>query len=235
VKRVLQLLVLGVTLAVALTVAAPAGGARECNGLMVCVPVRGPWVVVSGAEGAARARSEWQLTCPREHVVGGLDAIVSIRAIDVSFYGRMGSPVNPGITTSRSVTFVGTNVAGSSGPATFRPFIGCMPAAGGGSRIPTAVGAFPVGEPVTRRVTTVRVRPGTWSSSARCQRGERLVGASHAFGFQMQSAPSASLMQSVSGTRSVRGNRVTVRGRGDAELEGVRALVQVHAVCAVTG
>jgi hypothetical protein len=164
--------------------------------------------------------------------VGGLDAIVSVRAIDVSFYGRMGSPVNPGITTSRAVTFVGTNAARSSNAATFRPFIGCMPAAGGGSRIPTAVGAFPVGEPVTRRVTTARVRPGAWTFSVRCERGERLVGSSHAFGFQMRSAPSASLIAGVSGTRSVRNGRVVVRGQADAELQGVRALVQVHALCA---
>jgi hypothetical protein len=232
VKRLAQAIVLAATLAAALTVAAPAGGARECDGLQVCVPVRGPWVVVSGDGGAARAKSEWQLSCPREHVVGGLDAVVSIRAIDVSFYGRMGSPVNPGITTGRAVTFVGTNVAQSPRAATFRPFIGCMPSAGGATRIPTAVGAFPAGEPATRRVKTARVRPGTSTVAMRCLRGERLVGASHAFGFQMRSAPSASLASSVSGTRSVRDGRVVVRVRGDAELQGVRALVQVHAVCA---
>jgi hypothetical protein len=234
VKRLAQALVLAATLAAALTVAAPAGGARECDGLQVCVPVRGPWVVVPGGGGANRAKVEWQLSCPREHVVGGLDAVVSVRAIDVSFYGRLGSPVNPGITTGRAVTFVGSNVGQSDRAATFRPFIGCMPSAGGGSRIPTAVGAFPAGEPTTRRVTTERVRPGTSTVTARCVRGERLVGASHAFGFQTRSAPNASLAASVTGTRAVRDGRVVVRVRGDAELEGVRALVQVHAVCAGT-
>jgi hypothetical protein len=232
VKRVAQALVLTATLVAALTVATPAGGARECDGLQVCVPVRGPWVVVPGGAGAARAKIEWQLSCPREHVVGGLDAVLSARAIDVSFYGRLGSPVNPGITTGRAVTFVGSNVGRSSRPATFRPYIGCVPAAGGGSRIPTAVGAFPAGEPTTRRVTTARVRPGTSTVAVRCVRGERLVGASHAFGFRTRSAPSASLASSVSGTRAVRDGRVVVRVRGDAELGGVRAVVQVHAVCA---
>jgi hypothetical protein len=158
--------------------------------------------------------------------------VVSVRAVDVSFYGRLGSPVNPGITTGRAVTFVGSNVGRSAGPATFRPFIGCMPSAGGGGRIPTAAGAFPVGEPTTRRVTTARVRPGTSTVAVRCLRGERLVGASHAFGFQTRSAPKASLASSVSGSRAVRDGRVVVRVRGDAELEGVRAVVQVHAVCA---
>jgi hypothetical protein len=230
-RRVGQALVVAATLAAALTVAAPAGGARECDGLQVCVPVRGPWVVVPGGGGAARGKVEWQLSCPQEHVVGGLDAQLSVRAIDVSFYGRLGSPVNPGITTGRAVTFVGSNVGRSSRPATFRPYIGCIPAAGG-SRIPTAVGAFPAGEPTTRRVTTARVRPGTSTVGVRCVRGERLVGASHAFGFRTRSAPSASLASSLSGTRAVRDGRVAVRVRGDAELEGVRAVVQVHAVCA---
>ena len=231
-KRVAQILVVAATLAAALTVAAPAGGARECDGLQVCVPVKGPWVVVPGGGGAERAKVEWQLTCPREHVVGGLDAVLSVRAIEVSFYGRLGSPVNPGITTGRAVTFVGSNVTRSARAATFQPYIGCMPAAGGGSRIPTAVGAVPAGEPTTRRVTTARVRPGTSTVAVRCVGGERLVGASHAFGFRTRSAPSASLAASVSGTRSVRDGRVVVRVSGDAELEGVRAVVQVHAVCA---
>jgi hypothetical protein len=232
VKRLAQTVVLAATLVAALAVAAPAGGARECDGLQVCVPVQGPWVVVPGGGGAARAKVEWQLSCPREHIVGGLDAVLSARAIDVSFYGMLGSPVNPGITTGRAVTFVGSNVGRSSRPATFRPHIGCMPSAGGGTRIPTAAGAFPAGQPTTRRVTTARVRPGTSTVAVRCVRGERLVGASHAFGFRTRSAPSASLALSVSGTRTVRDGRVVVRVSGDAELEAVRAVVQVHAVCA---
>ena len=82
---------------------------------------------------------------------------------------------------------------------TFRPFIGCMPAAGGGSRVPTSVGAFRPGQPVTRRVRTVRVRPGTTTVVQRCTAGERLVGASHAFAFATRTPPSASLVSSVSG------------------------------------
>ena len=106
-RRLLHGVVVAVALATGLTVAAaPAGGANECDGLMVCVPVVGPWVVVPGTGGTNRRPSEWQLTCPRQHIVGGLDAELSIRAIDVEFLGRLGSPVNPGITTRRSVTFV---------------------------------------------------------------------------------------------------------------------------------
>jgi hypothetical protein len=218
--------------AAALTVAAPAGSANECNGLQVCVPVRGPWVVVAGGDGASRPRTEFQLSCPQRHIVAGLDAELSIRELDVGFYGKLGSPVNPGITTRRDVTFFGTNVSRSSRPATFRPYIGCIPSAGGGPRIPTSVSAFPPGDPTARRVRNVRVRPGTATASVRCRSGERLVGAAHAFGFHTRNAPGASLISTVSGTRTVRDGRVVVRVRGDAELGGVRAVVQVQAVCA---
>lgn len=228
----LKLAFVAATLAAALVVAAPAGAARECEGLQVCIPVAGPWVVVPPTGGAARPKVEWQLTCPRRHIVGGTDAELSIRAIDIAFYGLLGSPVNPGITTGRSITFVGSHVGRSSTPATYKPYIGCMPAAGGGPRVPTAVGAFPPGEAVTRRVTQARIRLGVSTYAARCRAGERLVGSSHAFAFRTRNAPGASLVSSVSGTRSVRGDRVIVRARGDAELEEVRALVQVHALCA---
>ena len=233
--RRLQLGVLGAALAAALAVVAPAGGARECDGLQVCVPVVGPWVAVPATGGSSRLRTEWQLSCPRRYIVGGLDAELSARALDVFFLGRLGSPVNPGITTDSEATFLGTHVGGSTSPASFRPYIGCIPAAGGGSRIPTAVWAFPPGEPATRRVRTVRVRPGRATVTVRCRGRERLVDASHAFGFRQRTAPSPSLISSLTGTRSARDGRVVVRVRGDAELEGVRAFVQVHAVCARPG
>ncbi len=215
----------------ALAVAAPAGGANECEGLMVCVPVAGPWVVVPASASIPRQRVEYQLTCPRAHVVGGLDARLSVRAIDVGFIGTLGSPVNPGITTSRSVVFLGTYAGRSAAAATFRPFIGCIPSAGGGSRVPTSVSQLRPGRPVTRRVKTVRVRPGALTVTQRCAARERLLGGSHAFGFETRTPPSASLVGGVSGSQELRGESVVVRVRGDAELAGVRAVVQVHALC----
>jgi hypothetical protein len=217
--------------AAAVVVAAPAGAANECDGLQVCVPIAGPWVVVPASTSSRRSTAEYQLVCPPGHVVGGLDARLSVRGIDVSFLGRLGSPVNPGITTTRSVVFVGTYVGASDRAPTFRPFIGCMPAAGGGSRIPTSVGVFRPGQPVTRRVRTVRVRPGTTTVVQRCASGERLVGASHAFAFATRTPPSASLVSSVSASQEISSGRVVVRARGDAELAGVRALLQIHALC----
>jgi hypothetical protein len=221
-------------LAASLVVAAPAGAARECDGLPVCIPVAGPWVVVPASTGIPRERVEFQMTCPPRHVVGGLDARLSARGIDVAFLGTLGSPVNPGITTSRSVVFVATYAGRSDRAPTFRPFIGCLPASGGGTRIPTSVSApavFPPGAPVTRRVKTVRVRPGSATVTQRCVSGERLVGGSHAFAFVTRTPPSASLVGGVSGSQQLSSNAVVVRVRGDAELAGVRALVQVHALC----
>jgi hypothetical protein len=214
-----------------LAVASPAGGANECDGLMVCVPVAGPWVVVPTSGKVPRPVVEYQLTCPPGHVVGGLDARLSDRAIDVSFIGTLGSPVNPGISTSRSAVFVATYVGASARAPTFRPFIGCMPGAGGGARIPTSVAAFTPGRPTTRRVKTVRIRPGEATVTQRCAPRERLVGASHAFGFATRTPPSASLVETVSARQVVRGREVVVNVRADSELGDVRALVQVHAVC----
>lgn len=216
----------------AFVVAAPAGGANECDGLMVCVPVAGPWVVVPADTGSQRGRVEYQLTCPRGHVAAGLDARLSVRAIDVGFIGTLGSPVNPGISTSRSVVFLGTYVGRARATPTFKPFVGCIPLAGGGSRIPTAARqVVRPGRPVTRRVETVRVRPGTTTVVQRCARGERLVGGTHAFAFATRTPPSSSLVESVSGSRRVGEATVSVRVTGDAEVAGVRALVQVHALC----
>jgi hypothetical protein len=228
----LRLLSIAVVTVVALVVAAPAGAADECDGLPICVSVPGPWVVVPTSTGTTRTPVEYQLTCPRGHVVGGLDARLSVRGIDVQFLGRLGSPVNPGITTTRSAVFRATYVGQSDRAASFKPFIGCMPAAGGGSRVPTSVSSFRPGEPVTRRVRTVRVRPGSTTVVQRCSAGERLVGGTHAFAFAARNPPSASLASGVSGSQVVGDRSVTVRVQGDAELAGVRALVQVHALCA---
>jgi hypothetical protein len=219
-------------LAGTLAVATPAGSANECDGLQVCIPIAGPWVVVPTGNGPRRPKVEWQITCPRGHVAGGLDAELSHRAIDVNFLGTLGSPVNPGVSTGRSVVFVGSWVGVSPRGPTFKPYVGCMPASGGGSRVPTSVAQpFPPGQPTARRVKTVRVRPGTTTITQSCRRGEHLVGASHAFGFDTRTPPSASLVSTVRGGLSIRVGRVVVRVRGHAELGGVRARVQVHAVC----
>jgi hypothetical protein len=207
---------------------------NECNGLMVCVPVHGPWVVVpvGGKEQPARVR--YQLSCPRNYVVGGLDAELSVRAIDISFVGRLGSPVNPGISTARAVVFVGTYVGATARAASFRPHIGCMPATGGGGRVRTSAGVaavFPPGQPATLRVKTTRIRPGGNVVAQTCRQRERLIEATHAVAFYTAKPPTESLVGSVTARERRAGKRFAISARGDAEIGGVRAVVQVQVLC----
>jgi hypothetical protein len=229
--RAAALGLIAVLAALAFGVSPAAAAARECEGLMICVPRIGPWVVVPTDGGFERPRVEYQMTCPRGFVVGGVWADLSQRAIDITFIGALGSPVNPGVTTSRSVTFVATYVGATARAPSFRPRVGCMPASGGGIRIPTAATAFPPSKPTVRRVRNARVRPGVATVSKSCIGRERIVGASHAFGFFTQRPPDASLAASVSGALALGENRATVRVSGDAELGGIRAVVQVQAIC----
>ena len=227
--------VLGVVALACAVVAAGAGRAEatnECRGLMVCVRVAGPWVVVPARGAAPRPRVEFQLSCPRRFLVGGLDAELSDPAIDISFYGKVGSPVAPGITTSRTAVFVATFVGSSRRAVTFRPHIGCVPSNGGGGGIPTAVIVRP-GQPAVRRVKTLRVAAGrTRLVAAGCASAERLVAGSHAVGFYTLRPPPARLVASVSARQRLTRDHVLVAARGGAPLGRVRAIVQVSAICA---
>ena len=204
---------------------------------MICVPVAGPWVLVPTASAVPRQRVEYQMTCPRGYIVGGLDAELSDRAIDVHFYGKLGSPVNPGITTSRAAVFVATFAGGAGRATTFKPHLGCVPASGGGGgpvpfRLPSAA-AVPPGQPPVRRLRTVRLRAGATQRAAQgCGAGERLVGAWHAVGFQTRTAPTAVQIGGVHATHTVRAGRVAAVVRTSPAVAGVRAIVQVGAVCA---
>ena len=131
-RRLLLLLALcgAATLAVG---GAPARATNECRGLMICVRVAGPWVIVPRGGAAPRPRVEFQLSCPRGYVVGGTDAELSNRGIDIAFLGKLGSPVGPGVTTSRAAVFLATYAGGGRGVASFRPHLGCVPTSGGGS------------------------------------------------------------------------------------------------------
>jgi hypothetical protein len=229
-----RIVLLGAVVAAALAAGAgPAGATNECRGLQVCVRVAGPWVVVPGRLGTPRTAVQYQLSCPRGFVVGGLDAELSDRAIDVDFLGLLGSPVNPGTATSRTVVVRGVYTGASARTATFRPHIGCIPAAGGGSGpVPfRAPQAFPPGQPTIRRVRTVRIRPGVVRAVAACGAGERLISGWHAVGFYTAAPPSAALVHGVSASQNLRGDRTEARARADATVRGVRVVLQVGAVC----
>jgi len=206
---------------------------NECRGLQVCVRVHGPWVAVPMSRATPRPRVDFQLSCPRGFLVGGLDAELSTRAIDIGFLGALGSPVGPGVTTTRSALFGATYVGGSAAAPSFRPHLGCIPAAGGGSGpVPYRVTAtFPPGQPTIRRVRTVRLRPGSLRAVAACGAGERLISGWHAVGFYSASAPAAALVQGVTTSRTVRSGRVEVVARSTSVVGDVRTVVQVGAVC----
>jgi hypothetical protein len=192
----------------ALATAASAGATNECRGLMVCVPVHGPWVLTPANE-----QVDFQLSCPPRFVVAGLDAELTHRSIDVAFVGGLGSPVNPGVTTTGDAVFLGRFV---------------------GQRVPTAYHAFPPGKPTVRIVKELQVRPGaTRSIVAACAPRDRLTSATHAIAFYLPQPPTAQLASAVTVTRVVRSGRVRVTAHGTDALRGVHAVVQVDLVCAV--
>jgi hypothetical protein len=213
--------------AAALAASAPAGATNECKGLQVCVPVAGPWVLA-----ASRAETQYQLSCPKGFVVGGLDAELTSRSIDLVFRATLGSPVNPGISTSNAAVFLGRLALGRDPAASFRPHIGCVPAAGGGQRVPTAH-IVPPGRPTVRRVTEIRAEAGRTRTVVRgCKAGETLVSSSHAVGFYTRQPPGLALATAVRATHTAARGRVTVRVRAGAAARGVRAVVQLDLVCA---
>lgn len=219
-------------------VAAPASSsspaADECRGLLVCIPVSGPWVAIP-APGAPEVypSSRWQLRCP-EGVVGGLDVRLSNRAIDVDFAGLTGSPVNPGITTTNAAVFTGTYTGRARTPTSFRPFIGCIPG-GGGGRIPTSVSrpeAFKPGRPTTIRALVVRVVPGRLARVTHsCRPGEQLVRSSHAVGFHTTEPPSAEQLRLVRATHAVHEGQILVSASRPGLAGTIRVSVQVLATC----
>jgi hypothetical protein len=227
-RRLLLLAVLGV----AGVVAAPAGAAtNECRGLQTCVPVAGPWVVVPAKRSTPRPQVQFQLSCPKGYIVGGTDAELSDRAIDIQFLAILGAPVNPGISTSADLVFVATYVGSAARLPSFRPHLGCMPARGGGSRTPTAVVLAP-GKPVVRHVKNALLRPGRRVVAIGCAAGERLVDGKSAIAFVRDTPPDASLAGAVSLLQSLAGGRATATVRTAKLPAGTRAAVQVAAVCA---
>jgi hypothetical protein len=210
-----------------------AGATNECRGFQVCAPVAGPWVVVPASKGPAPS-AKWELSCPKGFVVGGTDAELTDRGIDLTFEALLGSPVNPGITTNRSVVFTGTTVGGQPRTTAFRPHIGCLPAAGGGGRIPTAV-RVPPGHPTEHRVSNVKVHQGLQVVRKSCPAGETLVDFFVSRGFYGGTPPAARLVNSVRVGYGSGNGHVMVGIRSGAAVQGTRAVVQVNLTCAGGG
>ena len=229
------LLVLLVVAAVAGVGPGAAEAGSECEGLIVCIPVQGPWVQVPGGA----VPTYYQLSCPgRGQIVGGLDADRA-GPLELSFLGSLGGPVSPGITTRRSAVFVARTTRALSG---FRPLLGCIPAGGGGGRSRTAyepkrqlTAVAPVVEATLRRVKSVRLKDVQSERVAHaCLAGERLLSFSTAVAFHSgRRPPSLAALGSVRARARRAGERLVVSVRSAVTRPaGVRVELQAHAICA---
>lgn len=228
------LVALAAVAAVAAFTPSAARAGTECDGLVVCIPVKGPWVQVPGGG----APTYYQLSCPgRGQVIGGLDADRA-GPLELTFLGSLGGPVGPGVTTGRSAVFV----ARTTRPmASFRPLLGCIPSGGGGGRERTVyrptrrlAAAAPPVEATIRRVKNVRLKDvRTERVSQSCLAGERLLAFSQAVAFRSNRPLALSALESVRATARRSGSRVVASVRsGIARPAGMRVELQVHAVCA---
>ena len=210
-------------------VAAPVGVATgECAGIQQCIPVAGPWVVVP-PHGSAR----YLLSCPGgRSVVGGLDAEATSQDVHVEFAGRLGSPVQPGVTTTRYALF--RAVSTSSTRQAFQPRLGCIPVQGGGGRSTVSARVVAPGPALDLRARIIIVGPGATSfGKVGCPAGETLADAWHALAFRTKSPPPLSEAAYVRARHVVVGRQVVVTASStDALSIDVHAIVQAGAGCA---
>ena len=211
-----------------------ADAGRECDGLIVCIPVVGPWVQVFGTA----KPTYYQLACPgRGQVIGGLDADRA-GPLGITFLGTLGGPVGPGVTTGRSAVFVAQTTRPLSG---FRPLLGCIPGGGGGGRgrtvrepTRTLQAVAPAPEATVWRVKNVQLKDRQRERVTHaCLADERLLSFSTAIAFRTVRPPSLSTLGSVRATARRAGERIVVNVRsGIARPANVRVQLQIQAVCA---
>lgn len=223
---------LAIAFVAALAVAAaqaPTGRAtNECRGITACIRVPGPWVVVP-----AHGTAEYLLTCPGgRSVVGGLDAQATSRAVRVSFDGRLGAPVQPGVTTTRYALFRAVSTA--SRAQAFQPLLGCVPTQGGGGRSTVSARVTPAGPSLELRSRIVVIGPGEVRfARVACKPDEKLVGSWHAVAFRMKQPPDLANATRVRVQHVVVGKKVVVTAASSDGLSiDVHAIVQVGAECA---
>ena len=214
--------------AVAAAFASAGAATNECHGIQACIRVPGPWVVVP-----ARGTAQYLLTCPQgRSVVAGLDAQVTSRDVRIEFVGRLGAPVQPGVTTTRYALFRAVSL--SKKAQLFQPLLGCVPAQGGGGRSTTSARVTPPGPSLELRSAIVVIGPGSVKfGRVSCKPTERLAGAWHAIAFRTKKPPPVSNAAFVRASHVIVGKKVVLTGSaGDALSIDVHAIVQVGAECA---
>lgn len=221
-------LALIVCLAAAAALARGGGAANECQGIPECISVPGPWVVVP-----AHGTALFELSCPGGRgVVGGLDAVATSPDVRVSFDGRLGAPVQPGTTTTRSALFRAVSV--SARVQAFQPWLGCIPTQGGGGRSTVSARVGPAGPSLVLHSVLVAAAPGSVRTGrVACAPNERFVDAWHSVAFRTRRPPKLSLASLVRARHRVVGREaVVVASAGQALPAGARAAVQVGVECA---
>jgi len=208
---------------------APSGGAtNECRGITQCIHVPGPWVYLP-----PHGTAEYLLSCPSGRgVVGGLDAQATSSDVRVEFVGRLGSPVQPGTTTSTAALFRGVSV--SPRPQAFQPLIGCIPVQGGGGRSTVSARITRPGPSPEYRARIAVVGPGQVRvARIACKPSEQLVGSWTVLAFRVKKPP---LLQSgtlVDVSKVVlRKQVVATAAATDGLSVDAHAVVQVGAGCA---
>ena len=210
---------------------APAGNASgECKGITACIRVPGPWVLVP-----AHSSVQYLLSCPGgKSVVGGLDSQATSRAVRVEFEGRLGAPVQPGVTTTRNALFRAVSTSGHA--EAFQPLLGCVPVQGGGGRSTVSARVTPVGPSLEFRSRILVVRPGQVSfAKVACRAGEQLTGAWHATAFRVKKPPdlgAASLIHVIGRVAGKHKQSVVTVSAPDVLSIDLHAVVQVGAECA---
>ncbi len=211
-------------------------GRTECDGLLVCVRLVGPWVQVP----AGTEPTYYRISCPqRAPTIGGLDADLGSGGVDVTFLGNLGGPIGAGTTTGRDAVFVARATRGRT--ATFRPRLGCIPGAGGGGRSRTAYHPTrklaAVAPPAATlpaavwRSQVVRVARSGQSVRVSCKAKERLLSFGSAIAFRQARAPTAAQLASVRAVARPAGLRRAAATATGRPPTGVRVQLQVQAVC----
>ena len=205
--------------------ATPGGAAHECDGIKRCVQVEGPWVLVRAGQ-----ESQFLLSCPKRGLVAGVDASATSRAVRLSFDGRLGAPVSPGITTTSSAFFRGILIHEPA--AFFQPWLGCI-AVGGGGRSTVSARIAP-GAALDRRARILRLAPGEAKTvSIGCPAGEPLVSGWYSIAFYTKKLPDLREATLVHASDEIAHGRVAMRiAASDALPVEAHALVQLGAACA---
>ena len=207
-----------------------AGATNECHGITACIRVVGPWVVVP-----PNRTVRYLLACPKGRgVVGGTDAQATSRDVRVGFDALLGSPVSPGVSTTRYALF--RAISTSPRVQAFQPLLGCIPSQGGGGRstVSARVNVTPVGPALQLRSRIVVIGPGGLRfGDAACLPEEELVGSWSSVAFRTKKPPDLVNAALVHATRIVTGRKVVVTASATDRLSlDVHAVVQVGAECA---